>query len=682
MPPSQRPSIQVHSLSASTFKTFTHPRQASKTASKPRRPELLPEPSPPPRSRRLTSKQGEMVARADTAKDEQIRKLSVQNKNLAKKAAKAKGKSASLFPAPYTSFLEALRHQEAEAAESEEETLPPAALSQFTSSVSSKGVYTEKSLKPVAKPRKSRSRDAAVPMPIPRGASSHYLASICANSEDKEPLLHVSPNRNAASPSSPRPSRHSRSSMVSSDDELPLPSRRSRFSLVINDEEQELEPDNDDDGQQDDYEGRQDDYEDQYDNDVQHVDDDSNNGDAPPHPSMYPASDPTLHDGRLASPPPPCRNPVDDNDSNAPHHPSKYYSYSAPYPTPHYDDEHDAILPPHRPISPPLPPRRNPATRPDRRRNLTNSQDQPRKKARPTPALPTVEAGFVGGQPPKGKTNISHLTEPAASIIPDAQHAFELLIFTKNAYPDDLRVERWSMETLAAAGAKRRVSLVATDRLLGMVKSYGWHGRSNVGNVVRQLFDSHYRFEPGGSPADVAKNLQLYNDLIDASAFHYKNPQTYTGYAQHDIIRLSLKKLWFRTRDDLGIKNADVFNPIPLPTLAVIFTAIEHWIQCWSTGHYVHAKFTETLNQERYRAHLQDLSDWAGLVPEATQLLLTNLYTGLRYIIAAAAASFHSSTYRTETGAPAIRAATTSRFSDDKRARAMEEMQAMLQRAG
>src|ERR1700761_8932245 len=53
------------------------------------------------------------------------------------------------------------------------------------------------------------------------------------------------------------------------------------------------------------------------------------------------------------------------------------------------------------------------------------------------------------------------------------------------------------------------------------VKSYGWHGRSNVGPVVRQLFDSHYRFEPGGSPADVAKNLQMYTDLIEGSAFHY-----------------------------------------------------------------------------------------------------------------------------------------------------------------
>ncbi|KAJ7202512.1 hypothetical protein GGX14DRAFT_397582 [Mycena pura] len=562
--------------------------QASKTASKPRGPEPLPEPSPPRRERNPTKKKGEMDERAAAAKDEQIRKLSVQNKNLAKKAARAKGGSISFLPAHYTSFLEALRHQDAEALESEEETAPPAALSRFTSSVSSKGIYTEKSLKPIAKPRKSCNRDAPVPMPIPR-----------------EPLLPISPNRHSASPSSPRPIRNSRSSMVSSDDELPLPSRRSRFSLVISDEEQEQEQD-DDDSQQGDDDSQEGDHEDQYDH-------------------RRPAS-PLL---------PPRDNPVDNyNMNDLPHD---------------YNTSNTSDAPPHhrRPASPPLP-------RPNRRRELTNSQDRPHKKARSTPALPKVEAGFVGGQPPKGKTNISHLTEPAASIVPEAQHAFELLIFTKNAYPDDLRVERWAMDTLAAAGAKRSV------------KSYGWHGRSNVGNVVRQLFDSHYRFEPGGSPADVAKNLQLYNDLIDASAFHYKDPQTYTGYAQHDIIRLSLKKLWFRTRDDLGIKNANVFNPIPLPTLAVIFTAIEHWIQCWSTGHYVHAKFTETLNQERYRAHLQDLSDWAGLVPEATQLLLTNLYTGLR----------------TETGAPAIRAATTSRFSDDKRARAMEEMQAMLQHAG
>ncbi|KAJ7200136.1 hypothetical protein GGX14DRAFT_400821 [Mycena pura] len=65
-----------------------------------------------------------------------------------------------------------------------------------------------------------------------------------------------------------------------------------------------------------------------------------------------------------------------------------------------------------------------------------------------------------------------------------------------------------------------------------------------------------------------------------------------------------------------------------------------------------------SLNHDRYGTHLEDLSAWAELVPEASQLLLTNLYTGLR----------------TETGAPAIRVTTTSRFPDDKH-RAMEKMQ-------
>ena len=326
--------------------------------------------------------------------------------------------------------------------------------------VSSKGVYTEKSLKPVAKPRKSRSRDAPVPLPIPRGASSHCLAFICANPEGEEPLIPMSPNRDAISPSSPRPSRHShlssddeqplpsrrprpRPSLLVSDDDQPLSNRRSRSLLAISDDDQEEV--NDDDGQQDDYEGRQDDYEYQYGNDAQQNDDyDSNN---------YSAAYPTPHDNEYdrrhhpATPPPhfrpasplphPRRNPADDYDSNNDNVPR---------------------------------PDRNPVViRPDRRRDLTNGQDQPRKKARTTPALPKVEAGFVGGQPPKGKTNISHLTEPAASIIPEAQHAFEMLIFTKHAYPDDLRVERWAMKTLAAAGAKRSVSLSATDRLLGMV---------------------------------------------------------------------------------------------------------------------------------------------------------------------------------------------------------------------
>ncbi|KAJ7206294.1 hypothetical protein GGX14DRAFT_568269 [Mycena pura] len=87
------------------------------------------------------------------------------------------------------------------------------------------------------------------------------------------------------------------------------------------------------------------------------------------------------------------------------------------------------------------------------------------------------------------------------------------------------------------------------------------------------------------------------------------------------------------------------------------FVEIQHCIQCWSTGQYVDANFTKSLNHDRYGTHLEDLSAWAELVPEASQLLLANFYTGLR----------------TETGAPAIRVTTTSRFSDDKR-RAMEHV--------
>ncbi|KAJ7193562.1 hypothetical protein GGX14DRAFT_405463 [Mycena pura] len=209
----------VRSQSASTPKIPAQPCQASKIASKPRRSESLLEASPPPHSRRPTSKQAEHAA---DAKDEQIRKLSVQNKNLTKKAAQAKGRGP---PLP--------RHRSA--GERGGDCAPGSVITvNFTSSVSSKGLYMEKGLKPVAKPRKARNRDA-IPLPIPH--------------EGKEPLLPISPNHDAPLPSLPSIKQR----------RVAPPNRRACSSLVISNEGQE--PDNDDDDYvQQDYDVQQDDH--------------------------------------------------------------------------------------------------------------------------------------------------------------------------------------------------------------------------------------------------------------------------------------------------------------------------------------------------------------------------------------------------------------------------------------
>ncbi|KIJ43011.1 hypothetical protein M422DRAFT_253805 [Sphaerobolus stellatus SS14] len=68
--------------------------------------------------------------------------------------------------------------------------------------------------------------------------------------------------------------------------------------------------------------------------------------------------------------------------------------------------------------------------------------------------------------------------------------------------------------------------------------------------------------------------------------------------------------MWFSSPKHKGIKFGDYFRPIPLPTIALIFTAVEFILTQWASGVYKpSATFTEKVYTEVYQRHLSSLKE-------------------------------------------------------------------------
>ncbi|KAK6987778.1 hypothetical protein R3P38DRAFT_2366290, partial [Favolaschia claudopus] len=279
-----------------------------------------------------------------------------------------------------------------------------------------------------------------------------------------------------------------------------------------------------------------------------------------------------------------------------------------------------------------------------------------RKKSK----APLAKAEFVAGKPPGGsRTNLKDYTEAGANLIKRAQHLYEVHVWTRDSYPGAVLQLETAKDVWDKVCTDAQSCMELTDRMATMITKYGVHGRSYVVDKVRPLIASTYGFKTGSSDKVKDKNIATYKMLLEESAFHYKDPEARTGYAKNEIIMDAIVAAWFKTKTGRGITYSEYFSPISLVTLALIFTVIEFGIQEWSTGQFHQATFDETANKIVYDNHLLDLTDWAALKPEVTNVVLQRMHDEAR----------------AGTGAALIKPA--GRMTEEARERALAELEGM-----
>ncbi|KAK6977401.1 hypothetical protein R3P38DRAFT_526670 [Favolaschia claudopus] len=309
---------------------------------------------------------------------------------------------------------------------------------------------------------------------------------------------------------------------------------------------------------------------------------------------------------------------------------------------------------------PPGPEDHQPHAPPHRKRARSSSPAAKSHHKRKKSKAPLAKAEFVAGKPPGGsRTNLKDYTEAGANLIKRAQHLYEVHVWTRVSYPGAVLQLEIVKNVWDIVCTEAQSPMELTDRMASMIAKYGAHGRSYVVDKVRPLIASAYGFKTGSSDKVKDKNIATYKMLLEESAFHYKDPETRTGFAKNDIIMDAIVATWFKTKSGRGITYSDYFSPIPLVTLALIFTVIEFGIQEWSTGQFQQATFDETANKVVYDNHLRDLIDWDSLKPEVTSIILQRMHDEAR----------------AGTGAALIKA--SGRMTEEARERALAELEAM-----
>ncbi|KAG0698766.1 hypothetical protein DFH29DRAFT_877762 [Suillus ampliporus] len=80
------------------------------------------------------------------------------------------------------------------------------------------------------------------------------------------------------------------------------------------------------------------------------------------------------------------------------------------------------------------------------------------------------------------------------------------------------------------------------------------------------------------------RTSHVHEQLKEGSLFTYQDIESRKGIFKSDLIQMSVNEMWFVNHWDEGVVHNKYFDPIPIPTVALVLTVIECCINKWITG--------------------------------------------------------------------------------------------------
>ncbi|KAF7964928.1 hypothetical protein HWV62_1629 [Athelia sp. TMB] len=223
----------------------------------------------------------------------------------------------------------------------------------------------------------------------------------------------------------------------------------------------------------------------------------------------------------------------------------------------------------------------------------------------------------------------SDYTDDVKRIILKACGRYEVFIITENAFPDSDTQLTKAQEYFAEACSTIGVKYQATDRIIGIIKARGSRIRGVLRYCTRLRADLTYRFKAGSTSKTIKQNKKNAQELLEGDCFCWASPLGRTGgFAECKLIYDILNNVFFpKFQKCLGMAYADHFNPIPLPTLALIITSIAFHIRQYEQDGVVGKQpFSENFVKDLYDDYLKKVQDWVDLDPIITLKLRERAY--------------------------------------------------------
>ncbi|THG92880.1 hypothetical protein EW026_g8183 [Hermanssonia centrifuga] len=247
---------------------------------------------------------------------------------------------------------------------------------------------------------------------------------------------------------------------------------------------------------------------------------------------------------------------------------------------------------------------------------------------------------WAHGNPPskKARPQASDYDQTIETLINLAVRRFFVKIYKIYGFPDTATATSWAQQawTSTCKTANKRFSEVDSERIVRAIVTRASSARTHLRDKIRKMVCDIYRFNMDASKKSTKDtNIKLYNYLREGKPmrFCYKNwddggsAALPTGLNEPAIIFRGLQAELFKNHADIGIEFHAEFNPLPLPTIALMLTILEYGIESWRDGVYNadHA-FTEKLYHSRYTEHLKQVNEWAALNEEVCIKIRSSMF--------------------------------------------------------
>ncbi|EPQ50226.1 hypothetical protein GLOTRDRAFT_134140 [Gloeophyllum trabeum ATCC 11539] len=156
-----------------------------------------------------------------------------------------------------------------------------------------------------------------------------------------------------------------------------------------------------------------------------------------------------------------------------------------------------------------------------------------------------------------------------------------------------------------------------------MIVERGTQLRGEIKFKARPLVKITYSLRAPANQEPVLSNCNRVSMLLECLAFTYLKPEEQLCIYEHLVIQELINDAWFQNPKDEGVIYSEYFGQrMPLPTLALVLTAIENVLDEWRTGEYHDIPFSKETYQEKYDKHLLDLENFQVKTKE-TRILPT-----------------------------------------------------------
>ncbi|KIJ43885.1 hypothetical protein M422DRAFT_252811 [Sphaerobolus stellatus SS14] len=127
------------------------------------------------------------------------------------------------------------------------------------------------------------------------------------------------------------------------------------------------------------------------------------------------------------------------------------------------------------------------------------------------------------------------------------------------------------------------------------------------------LIHEFYGFKDTSTEKGFHHNQELYDLLKTDNRLVFSDFKNQKGLYEGDIIQQAINAMWFFDSSRKKNHFTHYFNPIPLVTIALIFTVTEYIVNRWSSGSFKKGiPFCEQEYSDVYQRHLTNLEELKG----------------------------------------------------------------------